>query len=92
MTLVHGSPRDPIREYVSSADVALENLAVLETDFGLHGHTHVPVAFCLGPDERLRVVGPGSPAGQPSSSTANGPSSTRAAWASRATAIPTPRT
>jgi predicted phosphodiesterase len=59
MTLVHGSPRDPIREYVSSADVALENLAVLETDFGLHGHTHVPVAFCLGPDERLQVVGPG---------------------------------
>ena len=60
MTLVHGSPRDPIREYVSSAAIALENLAVLETDFGLHGHTHVPVAFCLGPDERLRVVAPGS--------------------------------
>ena len=59
MTLVHGSPRDPIREYVSSAGIALENLAVLETDFGLHGHTHVPIAFCLGPDERLRVVAPG---------------------------------
>lgn len=60
ITLVHGSPRDPIREYVSTAGVALENLAVLETDFGLHGHTHVPVAFCLGPDERLRVVAPNS--------------------------------
>ena len=60
MTLVHGSPRDPIREYVSSAGIAVENLAVLETDFGLHGHTHVPVAFCLGPDERLRVVAAGS--------------------------------
>ncbi len=60
MTLVHGSPRDPIREYVSTAGIALENLAVLETDFGLHGHTHVPVAFCLGPDERLRVVAPAS--------------------------------
>ena len=60
MTLVHGSPRDPIREYVSSTGIALENLAVLETDYGLHGHTHVPVAFCLGPDERLRVVAPGS--------------------------------
>jgi len=60
MSLVHGSPRDPIREYVSTAGVALENLAVLETDFGLHGHTHVPIAFCLGPDERLRVVAPGS--------------------------------
>ena len=60
MTLVHGSPRDPIREYVSSADIALENLAVLATEFGLHGHTHVPVAFCLGPDEGLRVVAPGA--------------------------------
>jgi len=59
MTLVHGSPRDPIREYVTSAGIALENLAVLETDFGLHGHTHVPIAFCHGPDERLRVVAPG---------------------------------
>ena len=94
MTLVHGSPRDPIREYVSSADVALENLAVLETDFGLHGHTHVPVAFCLGPDERLQVVGPGPGRARTASSrsTANGRSSTRAASASRGTAIPMPRT
>ena len=60
MTLVHGSPRDPIREYVASPDIALENLAVLETDFCLHGHTHVPVAFSLGPDERLQVVVPGA--------------------------------
>lgn len=58
MTLVHGSPRDPIREYVSSPGIALDNLAVLETDFGLHGHTHVPVAFCLGTDGPLRVVSP----------------------------------
>jgi diadenosine tetraphosphatase ApaH/serine/threonine PP2A family protein phosphatase len=58
MTLVHGSPRDPIREYISSAEVALENLAVLETDFGLHGHTHVPVAFWAGADDALRVIAP----------------------------------
>jgi len=60
ITLVHGSPRDPIREYVSSPAVALENLAVLDTDIGLHGHTHVPVAFSLMPDERLRIVEPAS--------------------------------
>jgi predicted phosphodiesterase len=58
ISLVHGSPRDPIREYVSSPGIALENLAVLETDVGLHGHTHVPVAFCLGPADRLAVVWP----------------------------------
>jgi len=58
MTLVHGSPRDPIREYISTAEVALENLAVLETDLGLHGHTHVPVAFWVGADDALRVLAP----------------------------------
>ena len=39
-----------MREYVIDAGMALENLAVLETDIGLHGHTHVPVAFSLVPD------------------------------------------
>ena len=59
MTLVHGSPRDPLREYVSTPDVALENLAVLDTPYGLNGHTHVPAAFCLGPDEAMRIMAPG---------------------------------
>ncbi len=45
VTLVHGSPRDPLREYVSDREVARANLAVLTTTMGLHGHTHVPVAF-----------------------------------------------
>ena len=44
-TLVHGSPRDPIWEYVTSIPVARANLATLETPVGLHGHTHIPVAF-----------------------------------------------
>ena len=43
--LVHGSPREPIWEYVTSSDVALENIAVLAAPVGLHGHTHVPVAW-----------------------------------------------
>lgn len=43
--LVHGSPREPIWEYVTSSGVALENLAVLAAPVGLHGHTHVPVAW-----------------------------------------------
>lgn len=58
MTLVHGSPRDPIREYVSSPDIARENLAVLATDLCLHGHTHLPAAFTLDRDDRLQVVVP----------------------------------
>lgn len=44
-TLVHGSPRDPIWEYVTSTRVARENLAFIETWHGLNGHTHRPIAF-----------------------------------------------
>jgi diadenosine tetraphosphatase ApaH/serine/threonine PP2A family protein phosphatase len=43
--LVHGSPREPIWEYITSPEVARENLAVLTSPIGLHGHTHVPVAW-----------------------------------------------
>ncbi len=60
-SLVHGSPREPLREYVTTAAVALESLAAIGTPHGLHGHTHVPVAFIVtegGDDDRLEVVGP----------------------------------
>lgn len=45
VTLVHGSPRDPLREYIVSREVAKANLALLTTTIGLHGHTHVPIVF-----------------------------------------------
>ena len=57
-TLVHGSPREPIWEYVTSVPVARANLAALETRIGLHGHTHLPIAF-LVEDGRIEVVSPG---------------------------------
>src|SRR5215210_6505666 len=44
-TLVHGSPRDPTWEYITSVPVARANLAVLGTRYGLHGHTHVPIVY-----------------------------------------------
>ena len=47
-TLVHGSPRDPIWEYVTSTPVARAGIAAMDTPFGLHGHTHVPVALPRG--------------------------------------------
>lgn len=56
-TLVHGSPRDPVWEYVTSVPVARANLAVLETPYGLHGHTHVPIAF-REDDGRMDVISP----------------------------------
>ena len=57
--LVHGSFREPLWEYVTSPTVARDNLDVLDRPIGLHGHTHVPVAFV---EERRRVepFSPGS--------------------------------
>jgi diadenosine tetraphosphatase ApaH/serine/threonine PP2A family protein phosphatase len=79
-TLVHGSPRDPTWEYITSVPVARANLAVLTTRYGLHGHTHVPIAYreddgrvepitpgkgsVLGLDARRMLINPGS-VGQP---------------------------
>ena len=44
-TLVHGSPRDPTWEYILGRDSIEANLDALTTPFGLHGHTHVPIAY-----------------------------------------------
>jgi diadenosine tetraphosphatase ApaH/serine/threonine PP2A family protein phosphatase len=58
-TLVHGSPRDPIWEYVTSVPVARTNLAALKTRVGLLGHTHLPMAF-IENDGAIEVVSPSS--------------------------------
>jgi diadenosine tetraphosphatase ApaH/serine/threonine PP2A family protein phosphatase len=79
-TLVHGSPRDPTWEYITSVPVARANLAALTSRYGLHGHTHVPIAYrdddgrvepimpgdgsVLGLDARRTLINPGS-VGQP---------------------------
>ena len=44
-TLVHGSPREPIWEYMLSAETARDNFACFETDFCLVGHSHVPLVY-----------------------------------------------
>jgi predicted phosphodiesterase len=79
-TLVHGSPRDPLREYVTSLGAVRAAFDDIATGHGLHGHTHVPVAFtqagsridALQPDDgatleyggRRTFLNPGS-VGQP---------------------------
>ena len=47
-TLAHGSPRDPLWEYVKSADIAAKNLAHFKTPYCLVGHSHVPLVFRFG--------------------------------------------
>ena len=56
-SLVHGSERDPVWEYVTSVPVARANLAVLQTRFGLHGHTHLPMAWAER-DGRVDAIAP----------------------------------
>ena len=79
-TLVHGSPRDPTWEYITSIPVARANITVLTSLYGLHGHTHIPIAYreddgrvepitpgngsVLALDERRLLLNPGS-VGQP---------------------------
>jgi len=41
-TLVHGSLRDPIVEYLLDRDSAMGTLALLETSYCLVGHSHIP--------------------------------------------------
>ena len=45
LTAVHGSPRDPIWEYVTGPAVAAANLDAYATRLCLFGHTHLPVVF-----------------------------------------------
>jgi predicted phosphodiesterase len=44
-TLVHGSVREPLWEYVVTEEAAQASFAALESRFCLHGHTHVPIAI-----------------------------------------------
>ena len=44
-TLVHGSPRDPIWEYVVSLSIAKDNFPKFTTPYCLVGHSHVPMVF-----------------------------------------------
>jgi len=47
-TLVHGSPREPIWEYLLSVSSAKENFAYFKSPFCLVGHSHVPLIFSCG--------------------------------------------
>lgn len=62
LTAVHGSPRDPVWEYITSPALAAANYAAFETRFCLFGHTHIPVVFRQEGDSAVGVRGiPDSP-------------------------------
>lgn len=53
-TTVHGSPRDPIMEYVLDVDVARACFDAFTTPYCLLGHSHVPLMFIEDDDQRVR--------------------------------------
>ncbi|HVN53232.1 MAG TPA: metallophosphoesterase family protein [Anaerolineaceae bacterium] len=45
VTLTHGSPRNPVWEYILDTRVARYNFSHFDTDFCFVGHTHLPVVY-----------------------------------------------
>ena len=49
ITLAHGSPRNPVWEYILDPRTAAGNFDYFETDYCFVGHTHLPIQY-LRPD------------------------------------------
>lgn len=45
LTAVHGSPRDPIWEYITGPSIAAANFESFDTRLCLFGHTHLPMVY-----------------------------------------------
>jgi predicted phosphodiesterase len=52
ITLVHGSPRQPVWEYLLDTRTATANFDHFDTLFCFVGHTHLPVIYYLPDDQR----------------------------------------
>jgi len=66
LTLSHGSPREPIWEYVTEPETAAENYDAFDTQIGLIGHSHLAIAWQLhradgGIEVARREEAPGTP-------------------------------
>ena len=60
-TLAHGSPRQPIWEYLIYPSLATANFAHFQTPYCLVGHTHIPVIFeALPPPAEAIALAPSS--------------------------------
>ena len=56
--MVHGSPRDPTWEYITSVPVARANLAETAETYAVFGHTHIPMVYAER-DGRIEAISPG---------------------------------
>lgn len=60
LSLTHGSPLNPIWEYLTSPVGATPNFAAFDTTFCLVGHTHVPTIFLMPDDAPMARSAPGA--------------------------------
>jgi predicted phosphodiesterase len=51
VTLAHGSPRNPVWEYILEKSTARQNFSCFRTNCAIVGHTHFPMIFALDADE-----------------------------------------
>ena len=64
ITLVHGSPRNPIWEYILDWQIAMYNFEYFDTAYCFVGHTHIPVIFEMTEDDsnyHLEILNPIGP-------------------------------
>ena len=61
MTLAHGSPRNPVWEYLVEPFVAMMNFAYFSTQLAFVGHSHLPIAFTMDAngDKIIRTIAEG---------------------------------
>jgi len=55
-TLVHGSPRYPIWEYILTPPIARGNFDYFDTPYCFFGHTHVPIIYYLDEKEGRAIA------------------------------------
>lgn len=58
VTLAHGSPRDPVWEYIMDPYTATANFDFFSTPFCLVGHSHIPFLYTYESEEELAVRQP----------------------------------
>jgi predicted phosphodiesterase len=59
ITLAHGSPRQPVWEYIINTRTAWENFDYLSTLHAFVGHSHLPTVFQTGSDDsRVNLIIP----------------------------------
>lgn len=56
VTLVHGSPRRPVWEYILDNLTATANFKAFSTPYCFVGHTHLPVEYHLNKGQRLAMT------------------------------------